>query len=155
MDSNEFLNSFDRLFGEGSLKESNFQFTHLFLKKSYLNSLFYWYIHQDDRLAILYLYRCTLRSRKTAANDLTYRLLFYYCGVKQDSAFYELIMKNAVMQGFTYNVTEWGRCDVGILGERCLQVLLAERTTGEGSQTDEGEHSLQSASELPNTTVPT
>ena len=155
MDSNEFLNSFDRLFGEGSLKESNFQFTHLFLKKSYLNSLFYWYIHQDDRLAILYLYRCTLRSRKTAANDLTYRLLFYYCGVKQDSAFYELIMKNAVMQGFTYNVAEWGRCDVGILGERCLQVLLAERTTGEGSQTDEGEHSLQSASELPNTTVPT
>ena len=38
-------------------------------------------------------------------NDLTYKLLFYYCGIKQDSVFYEMIMRNAANQGFTYNVS--------------------------------------------------
>lgn len=104
MNSQEFLDSFDTLFSNELLKEYHYQFTHLFLKKSYLNSLLLWYINQDNRFAVLYLYHCTMRSRKTAPNDLTYKLLFYYCGIKQDSVFYELIMKNAVAQGFTYNV---------------------------------------------------
>lgn len=104
MNSQEFLDSFNTLFSNESLKKYHDQFSHLFLKKSSLNSLLLWYINQDNRFAVLYLYHCTMRSRKTAPNDLTYKLLFHYCGIKQDSVFYELIMKNAAAQGFTYNV---------------------------------------------------
>ena len=103
--STTFVNSFDSIFEDEVLKEYHHKFTQLYLKKSYLNSLLLWYIHQDNRLAIFYLYRCTMRSRKTMPNDLTYKLLFYYCGIKQDSVFYEMIMRNAANQGFTYNVS--------------------------------------------------
>lgn len=104
--STSFMSTFDRLFDDETLKGYHTQFTQLFLRKSYLNSLLLWYIKQDNRLAIFYLYRCTMRSRKTMPNDLTYKLLFYYCGIKQDSVFYEMIMKNAANQGFTYNVSD-------------------------------------------------
>lgn len=99
-----FLQNFEQLLQNESVELLNYQFSKLYLRKAGLNALLFWFIRQDDRLAVLYLYRCTRRSRRTAPDDLTYKLLFHYCGVKQDAEFFHIIMNDAASQGFTYTV---------------------------------------------------
>ena len=105
--STEFFSHFNQLFEDQVLYNLHHQFSKLFLKKSFLNPLILWYIYQDNRTAIFYLYNATQRSKKSAPNDLTYKLLFHYCGIKKDLGFFEFIMNNAVSAGFSYNVLFW------------------------------------------------
>lgn len=104
--STAFLQNFDQLLQNESIELLHYQFTKLYLRKASLNALLLWFIKQDDHLAVLYLYRCTRRSKRTTPDDLTYKLLFHYCGVKQDTELFSIIMNDATTQGFTYTVGE-------------------------------------------------
>ena len=102
--STSFLTHFDEIMKDNSVLEFHHQYSSLFLRKNHINALLRWYIDQDNRLAVLYLYKATQRSKRSSPNDLTYKLLFHYCGVKQDSVLFEDIMNCAVAQGIKYNV---------------------------------------------------
>lgn len=101
---NEFFEQFDMIVKDEAIQELHTKYTSLFLRKNHINALLRWFIEQDNRIAVLYLYKATQRSKKTLPNDITYKLLFHYCGVKQDTKFFEDIMHNAVAQGIKYNV---------------------------------------------------
>ena len=101
---NEFIDNFDVIVNDPCVQEQHLAYTNLFLRKNHINALLRWFIEQDNRIAVLYLYKATQRSKKTSPNNITYKLLFHYCGVKQDTKLFEDIMKNAVSQGIKYNV---------------------------------------------------
>lgn len=102
----EFLAQFDSIVKDDSIADLHTGYTQLFLRKNYINALLRWFIDQDNRFAVLYLYKATQRSKKSQPNDLTYKLLFHYCGIKQDTKLFESIMNNMVAQGISYNVCE-------------------------------------------------
>lgn len=117
----EFLSHFNTIMEDDCVKDLHSQFSSLFLRKNYINALLRYFIEEDNRIAVLYLYNATQRSKKTYPNDLTYKLLFHYCGIKQDNRLFDSIMSNAVKQDFTYNVRLFYWFDLlVIIDSRCV-----------------------------------
>ena len=105
-DSELFYANFDKVFSEETLQKLNERFIHLYLRKTAMNALLLWFVKQNDRFAVFYLYKMTQRLGKTTPDDLTYKLLLWYCAMQKDTKFFQIIMTNAMQQGVQYNVVD-------------------------------------------------